>query len=228
MKKYLLFIAIFISIIIPYRAYSADISIGATAWEAWVGRSHNDGTKLMSEPAFFGGPVLFIQLYKNFDISFIYLYGIFREADSGAGTYDNTVKMKDSDMLLGCKLNDYIKLLAGVKYISSKDSDVKYNAYGPNLGFSADLPITYKISFILSVTGFYLGGQRDDGIDKKGYNEYGFNSNLELAYYIAPASTEIRVGRRFQYYKSDYYSLDAWSKNLFHGTTLTATYNFSI
>ncbi|MCL1833990.1 MAG: hypothetical protein FWG49_05740, partial [Leptospirales bacterium] len=139
MKKYLLFIAIFISIIIPFKAYSADISIGATMWEAWVGRSYDDGTKLMSEPAFFGGPVLFIQLYKNFDISFIYLYGIFREADSGAGTYDNKVKMKDSDMLLGCKLNDYIKLLAGVKYIASKDSVAKCNAYGPNLGFSADL-----------------------------------------------------------------------------------------
>ena len=68
---------------------------------------------------------------------------------------------------------------------------------------------------------------------KQVYNEYGFNSNISLAYYISDYSTVISLGYRFQYLLSDYkdkdntVSLD-YIRFIIHGITLTATYNFSI
>jgi hypothetical protein len=63
------------------------------------------------------------------------------------------------------------------------------------------------------------------------YNEYGINSTLSLAYYIAPASTVISLGGRLQYLIADYKNnaiyLDS-IKFTIYGVTLTATYTFSL
>ena len=65
------------------------------------------------------------------------------------------------------------------------------------------------------------------------YNEYGFNTNISLAYYVSDISTVISLGWRFQYLLADYkdknndISLD-YIRFIIHGVTLTATYNFSI
>ncbi|MCL2026454.1 MAG: hypothetical protein FWG92_06585, partial [Leptospirales bacterium] len=62
------------------------------------------------------------------------------------------------------------------------------------------------------------------------YNEYGINSTLSLAYYIAQASTVISLGGRLQYlianYESNAIFLDS-IKFAIYGVTLTATYTFS-
>ena len=68
---------------------------------------------------------------------------------------------------------------------------------------------------------------------KVAYNEYGFNSNISLAYYIADISTVISLGGRFQYLIADYKNKDNdvyldYIRFMIYGVTLTATYNFSI
>jgi hypothetical protein len=70
---------------------------------------------------------------------------------------------------------------------------------------------------------------------KSDIKQYGINSSLSIAYYIAPASTVISLGGRYQYYKTVYYNIDIddWGllhdyKDKFYGITLTATYSFSI
>jgi len=225
MKKSLLltFIITFIGIILPYKAYSVEISVGASTCESWIERNPKDDPNFTIGPAFLYGPVLSLKINERFDVTAVYLYGKFNDTTNG-----DKVKIRDSELSFGAGLNDYLKVIAGVKYMGFLNSDTKYIAYGPELGLSATLPIVYKINLLASVTGFYLGGKEDDGSTKKGYNEYGVNGTLSLSYYIVPASTTISIGRRFQYFKSDYYKDDSWMKNMFYGSTLTATYSFDI
>ena len=68
---------------------------------------------------------------------------------------------------------------------------------------------------------------------KLAYNEYGFNSNISLAYYISDWSTVISLGYRFQYLLADYKDKDNdvyldYIRFIIHGVTLTATYTFGI
>jgi hypothetical protein len=63
------------------------------------------------------------------------------------------------------------------------------------------------------------------------YKEYGVNSNLSIAYYIAEVSTVISLGGRFQYiytaYKNNELGLSSIRFTMY-GVTLTATYTFGI
>ena len=226
MKKYLLFaiIAACISIIIPYKAYSVEISLGATTCEAWIGRALETGDNLVIGPAFLYGPVLAVKFNEYFDITCVYTQGTFSEIP----TLHDKMKMRDAQFAFGAGLNDYIKIIAGVRYMGFLFADEKYIAYGPELGFSATMPIVYKINIIASLTGFYLGGKITDGTLKEGYTEYGINGSLLLSYYIAPASVTVSIGRRLQYIKSDYYKRDTWIKSGFYGNMLTITYSFDI
>ena len=223
MKKYLqlTFIITCIGIILPYKAYSVEISVGASTSDAWIELNPKGKPNFTIGPAFLYGPVLSLKINERFDISAVYLYGKFNDT-----TNDRKIKIRDSELTFGTGLNDYLKVIAGVKYMGFLNSDTKSIAYGPELGLSATLPIVYKINLLASLTGFYLGGKVDDGSSKKSYNEYGVNGTLSLSYYIVSASTTVSLGRRFQYFKSDYYKDNNWTKNMFYGNTLTVTYSF--
>jgi hypothetical protein len=225
MKKYLLlaFIAACIGIILPYKAYSAEISVGASTCEAWIEQNSKNGDNLIIGPSFLYGPVLSLKVNESFDIRVVYLYGKFNETSNNDKT-----KIRDSELTFNVGLNDYFKIIAGVKYMGFLEPDIKHIAYGPELGFSTTLPITYKINLIASLSGFYLGGKKSGGSSKKGYNEYGINSTLSLSYYIASASITVSLGRKFQYFQSNYYKDNDWVKNKFFANTLTATYSFDI
>ena len=196
----------------------------------------------------------FVYLYSKFD----YIENVYEDA---GGTYfvKSKIKRSDSDLALNYRLHDYFKVFAGIKYMSYEiklsyddiyrghcDSQSEHISIGPGLGVSATYPITENIFLLCTISGFYLFSPGEKFKDNKiyddtspkpismtvGYNEYGFNSNISIAYYIAQISTVISLGARFQYFITDYYDYEPFLinsiKNKIYGITLTATYTFSL
>ena len=233
MKKFLVLaiMAIFIGIIVPSKVHAVDIAIGATTWYTWWDYKMIDGgtTKAIDlDPAFLYGPALSVKFSDDFNLTFIYLYGKFDEK-----SYALKFKRNDSDLALNYKLNDYFKLFAGVKYMNfafrEGDNNYDHSSLGPGLGLSATFPVLENLFILANISGMYLWGYKEISEGKKDIKEYGINSTLSIGYYIAPASTVISLGGRFQYYKTDYdVYADLYEKHKFYGITLTATYNFSI
>jgi len=181
--------------------------------------------------------------------------------DYGTLKSDSKYWRNDSDLVLNYKLNDYFKVFAGVKYfsyaITPADTDnstfrIKkidaHTSYGAGTGLSATVPLVGSLFCLGTVSGLYLLGKDKAVIEeldpgtfgtptgktrsvKNSYNEYGINSTLSLAYYIAPASTVISLGGRFQYLIADYKKNEIYLDSIkftIYGVTLTATYTFSI
>ncbi|MCL2156311.1 MAG: hypothetical protein FWH53_11645 [Leptospirales bacterium] len=246
MKKYLLLtlIAICIGLIIPCKVYAVDITVGATTWYTWF--DGGEGSPDF-DPAFFLGPALSVKFNEDFNLTFVYLYGKFDAKDE-----DFKIKRQDCDIALNYRLNDYFKVFGGLKYIrysftsfeefgySVYESDGTDYAYGPGLGLSATYPIADNLFILATLSGFYLWDNQKvktteysmgypspygPTSEEVNYKQYGFNSTLSIAYYIAPASTVISLGGRFQrFIDSD----DSSFKMTFYGITLTATYTFNI
>ena len=206
------------------------------------------------DQTFLYGPAMSAQFNDNFNLTFIYLYGQF----DGTASFNGKVKRTDSDLALNYRLNDYFKAFGGLKYMAFSESaldssgindryNAKHKGYGPGLGLSATLPVTENVYILTTLSGFYLWGKESGNASpstppptipfKQNYNEYGINTTISIAYYITPASTTISLGKRFQYFRTKYdgdvprggFNGDLNSmKNKFYGTTLTATYSFSI
>jgi len=237
--------------IITSKLHALDMTVGASTWYAWW-EQEAPGQTTKFDPTFFYGPVLAVKISDDFNLTFVYLYGVFNYKE-GSGSNKVTIKSKrsDVDFALNYKLSNYFKAFAGVKYMpyklegeekGSKNTITKaeHSAIGPGLGLSATIPIANNIFGLATLSGFYLwsgedndykdlGDSSKNGKTKRDYVRYGFNSTLALAYYIAPASTVVSLGGRLQYYRSDYNTEKGYfANNTFYGITLTVTYNFSI
>ena len=231
MKKFLLFITI--SIIIPCKLYAVDISAGASTWYAWYKPS--SGEKV--SPAFLYAPVMSVKFNDDFNLTFVYYYGEYEFS------YGKKTKRHDSDIALNYRLNDYLKVFAGIKYrrIEAGSNEgsgssvpihsLKSNSIGPGLGLNAVYPLFANIYILSTGTGLFavrkaeysLG--RGDIKDSRYYNSYGYNLTLGFAYYIQPVSTVINLGGRYQCFMD---RKDAGIQDKFYGITLTATYSFAI
>ena len=87
-------------------------------------------------------------------------------------------------------------------------------------------PVIDNLFLFAALSGLYIWGDEENNLGNKDYyREYGINSTLSIAYYIADFSTTVSLGGRFQYFKTDYD--DGNNKHMFYGITLTATYTFS-
>ena len=72
-----------------------------------------------------------------------------------------------------------------------------------------------------------LSGEPEQETD---YVEYGMNSSISMAYYIAPASVTLSLGGRYQYFKTNF-EPDPNNSDMdhhFYGITAAATYSFKI
>ena len=235
MKKLLLTSIAIISILIPYKLHALDISVGASTWYAWYKPS--SGEKVA--PAFLYGPVMSVKINNDFNVTFVYYYGKY-EYD-----YGRTTKRHDSDLALNYRLNDYLKVFAGVKYRrieadSNKGSNptvpihnLKAESIGPGLGLNAVYPLFANIYVIGTGAGLfavrkaeYELGYGVNGIkDDRYYHSYGYNVTMAIAYYIQPVSTVINLGARYQCFMD---RKDTGIQDKFYGITLTATYSFEI
>jgi len=209
-----------------------------------------------SNQAFLYGPTLSVRFSNDFNLTFVYLFGNFETLkDDGSFKYKSKYRRSDSDLALNYRLSDYFKVFLGLKYLSYDitpgDTDEAtflirskepHSSLGSGLGVSATIPIVGDLFVLGTVSGLYLFGKdkvgvtNDDGVTNPrsvnlDYNEYGMNSTIALAYYIAHYSTVISLGGRFQYLIADYKNnaiyLDS-IKFTIYGVTLTATYTFSI
>ena len=214
-----------------------------------------------SSPAFLYGPTLAVRFNQDFNLTFVYLYGHFENEKNQGSSYNSSTKFSrsDSDLALNYRLSDYFKVFIGAKYLAYGITPARtdlatfqiignadiHTSYGPGLGLSATVPIVGSLFVLGTVSGLYLWGSHGVVVaDISGgtppypqrsanlkYNEYGINTNLSLAYYIAPASVVISLGGRFQYLIADYKKnpiyLDSIKFTVW-GATLTATYTFSL
>jgi hypothetical protein len=257
----------------PCRAYSIDITAGATTWYAFGSRYEDvkdgcsrENTSYAFDPTFLYGPALSVKFNNDFNLTFVFLYGKFDYKENyletgGIADFQHNMKSRaarsDSDLALNYRLNDYFKTFAGIKYMSYKIdishdatafggdnlwTHIKHVSVGPGIGLSGTLPIIDNIFALATISGFYLWSAGEKFNDNWiyapradltiGYNEYGINSTLSIAYYIADWSTVISLGGRFQYFIIDYYEYEPFLinsiTNKIYGITLTATYSFSI
>ncbi|MCL1864909.1 MAG: hypothetical protein FWF73_03765 [Spirochaetes bacterium] len=229
MKKFIFLTFITISVIITHKSYAVDISAGLTGWYAW-GEQYNVQTGkvpnslIESDPSLLCGPALSAKFSDDFNLTFVLLYGEFNaQKDDGAKREEAKFTRIDSDLALNYRLNNYLKVFGGLKYLSY--GIVPYNefqnfilkkinphkSFGAGLGLSATIPITGNLFGLATLSGLYLFGN-DSFVTgdmwsltpvlhdvKLAYNEYGFNSNISVAYYISDISTVISLGWRFQY-----------------------------
>jgi hypothetical protein len=222
--------------------------VGLSTWYSWwdqkAWNKNKTGEVINFDPAFFYGPVLSVKLTDYFNLTFVYLYAKF-EVEEKSGYEKTTIKHKrtDADLALNYRLNNYLKVFAGAKYMpyessgsnSSGTSKSDHSGLGPGFGVSCTYPVLDNLFVLGTLSGFYLWSSEDFSSSISGkdythdYKRYGFNSTLAFAYYIAEISTTISLGGRLQYYKSDYnYEKVDYIDNMFYGVTLTATYSFAI
>jgi len=211
-----------------------------------------------SDPALLYGPALSVKFSDDFNLTFVFLYGKFNAVKNDGGTPEESQFSRiDSDLAINYKLSNYLKVFTGMKYLSydivpNNDDTIfilkkiePHTSYGAGLGISATIPITGNLFGLATLSGLYLFGT--DSFVKTGdmwlsppelynvklaYNEYGFNSNISIAYYLAEYSTVISLGGRFQYLLADYKDKDNavaldYIRFVIYGVTLTATYSFS-
>jgi hypothetical protein len=216
-------------------AYALDISIGVSGWYAWWNyhsddSEHGGDETLDPEPLY--GPVLAINFSPNWSLTSVFLYGNYDFGDSGDGPGD--MDRYDSDTALNYSLNRYIKLFGGLKFMGYDWGDGDHMGYGPALGIAFTLPLIDNFYLLLNVSGMYLIGKEDTQIEPTGerkeidYFEIGVNSNISIAYYIAPASTSIILGFRYQYFEINYDKYQGDMQHAFYGATLAAVYSFSL
>jgi len=215
---------VLISILAPAKLYATDITVGAATWYSWWDFKE-EGNNMDLDPAFLFGPALSVKFNDDFNLTFVYLYGKYDQKGS------SKVKRSDSDLAINYRLNYFLKLFAGAKYMNfSSQQDFDHSSIGPGLGLNAALPIGENLFLLATLSGFCLWGDEDGSSSLGDYKEYGINSTLSFAYYIARASTTVSLGGRFQYFKTDYddFGPEADIKHKFYGVTLTATYTFGI
>ena len=265
---YLMFI--FMGLIIPAKGFCLDITAGVTTWYAWGSRYENTheysirkNSEYAFDPTFLYGPVISVKLNDDFNLTFVYLYSKFDytedvyEDSTDRFSVKSKIKRSDSDLALNYRINEYLKLFVGVKYLAyeiklSYDdyaeghcySNSKHDSIGPGLGLNCTYAITNNIFLLGTLSGFYLFSKGEEFEDHLlydpvnpssmtiGYNEYGINTNISAAYYISQISTVISLGFRYQYFITDYDEYEPFLikdiKNQFYGITLTATYTFSL
>jgi hypothetical protein len=222
-------------VIFSSTTHALDISIGASAWYSWwkfedVGYPSSEEPDI--DPTLLYGPVLAINFSPTWSLTAVFLYGEYEMDTSGDDPQD--IKRYDSDTALNYSLNRYIKAFGGFKYMGYDWDNGDHISYGPALGLALTLPLIDNFYLLLNVSGVYLWGTHTEenetyGKTEEDYVETGVNSNISVAYYIAPASTSINLGFRYQYFKTEYDNDEMHdNKHTFYGVTLTAVYSFSL
>jgi len=228
-----LLILLILTAFAPASLNAADLSVGATAWYTAWDYEDDGSSSIEYSPSFLYGPVFALSMTERFSLSFVFLYG---EFDMDIGSETMLIKRYDSDLALNYRITDYFKLFLGCKYAGfTWGTDGRHQAIGPGAGISAVIPVGWDFFILGNVSGLYLWGEEGGGKatdSDASAREYGFNSNLSLAYYISGASTTISLGGRFQQLHIDYYKTEgeAFPDNTsrFYGVTLTAVYSFNI
>lgn len=246
---------ILLTVFHPSNASATTMSAGIYSWYAWWDFPEDTYENIDTDPGLVYGPVLSVNFNETFSLSFVFLYGNFNAEgtdNSDAVLYGGYVITNkydidryDGDTALNMKLNRYLKLFLGIKYSAFKydltasiptgasyTAEFDHSTFGPGAGFSVIFPLYQGLYITGSFGGLYLRGSEEYS-DSKGrtsnqdIKDYGYNTGISLVYHIAPASTTISLGGRYQYIKTEYEDGFKNSSN-FYGITLSAVYSFEL
>jgi hypothetical protein len=215
---------------VPARA--VGVSVGASTWYVhWDTESQST-----VNPALMYGPVLGLDLGREWSLNSVFLMGNFRWETPTQDTYDFRY---DSDTTLNYSVFRWLKVFAGFKYmrydedlsnepmyVPFAERDFSSYAYGPGLGLGLTIPLSGSLFVLGNFSGLYLWGKWSG--DSMTFIDKGYNAALSLAYYLPWLPMTITAGYRYQLIKEtshDYTGGYALSK--FSGFTLSAVYHFS-
>lgn len=221
----LLAAALLMGSVFTHNLSAAAVTVGATTWYSWWDFEMKQRSKVFG-PALLYGPVISVKFSEDYNLTFVYLYGKFDETQEDS---TNEISRTDSDLAINYRLGSYLKVFAGIKYMSYNKSGLDHSGIGPGLGISFVYPLSRSFFLLGNISGLYIRGKHDEesGLNDN-YTEPGGNGSLSVAYYIPEASTTISLGGRYQYFKT---ILDDNSNDVthqFYGFTLSATYSFDL
>lgn len=225
--------ALAILIVLQGNLKAAEVSVGATTWYSWWDMRTDGGSGSNDvDPTLLYGPALSVKFSDDYNLTFVFLYGKFdMQEDNGT----NEISRYDSDLALNYRLNSWLKIFAGGKYMAYEMTEFYHRSIGPGAGFSAVLPLGGNFYLLGNISALYLWGKHKQndftGVQQEtDYVEYGMNSSLSFAYYISQASVTLSLGGRYQYFRTDF-EPDPDNSDMdhqFYGITAAATYSFSI
>jgi hypothetical protein len=203
-------------------------------------------------------------LYGRFDFSargmvpvFFYWNGALNNVFNTLESYSRSITRLDSDSALAYSLGDYFSVVLGfkVQYYSYDDSitttfsgspnymnySYEVTTFGPALGFALTVPLAESLYLVWNLNGVIMAGRdkvawpMPNFINPHGrFVTYGGTSQISLGYDIAPASTTLFLGFRYQalYYsqkKGDVAVLNFDGKvDHIYGITFSAVYTFNL
>jgi hypothetical protein len=188
-------------IVTPQPAHSATLGIGAAGWYTWWDPKayHADAE---ADPAPMYGPQLLLSFSPQVSLSSVFLYGAFTYRQPG---YESTTKRYDSDTTLSYSLNQYVRVIGGVKFMGYSWESGRHLGAGPGLGVGFVAPLAQNIFCALNISGMYLWGNQDDDSENSemtyGFNEWGTNSSISLVFMIPSSSVSLSLGGRYFYFK---------------------------
>lgn len=238
MKKttwsFMLACVITVSLYVPGILWAADITVGASAWyTSWDIELEDDLGTIESEMGLMYGPVFSIAFLDRWSLAGLFLYGKFEDPEmDGVSLWSNQDRY-DFDLTLNFAINKVFKIFAGGKYIrfifhvpGSEDSS--YTMFGPGAGLSATFNIWASLYLTANASYVYMKGEAELVDSTVDLVTRGVNASMALAWYIAPASTTLYIGGRYQRLLEDRKEDDNFKYHEMLGFTASATYSFSI
>ena len=215
----------------PRPLHSATLGIGAAGWYTWWDPKP-DFQPAEADPSIMYGPQLLIAFSPTISLSSVFLYGKFNYYQEN---YESEIERYDSDTTLTYKLNQYVRVFGGLKYMGYEWEEGSHLGYGPGFGLGFTYQLSDNLFCVLSVSGLYLWAEQEEdsseGNTTMDYTEYGVNSSVSFAYMIPSSSVSLSVGARYFYFQLEperIYDRYQKEKHHFYGVTASAMYMISL
>jgi len=223
------------------ESHAFNISVGASSWFSWwepfwlKKKGVFERSDFNVNPGLLYGPILTLELNEKIHISSIFFFGQFkmkgyRASYLGEFNYSkiSTYIMRyDSDTFMTYSILEYIKLIAGFKFLEfqyeykqklyysslyfTKKVKNKFDEYCPAAGLSVSVPIIKDVFYlIISQSVLYAMGYTFsmDAFElkmpwrspDKMTNRIGLNSGLNLSVMFKKVNIALTFGGRYQYF----------------------------
>ncbi|TAL39819.1 MAG: hypothetical protein EPN93_00820 [Spirochaetes bacterium] len=222
------------------------MSVGVNTWYTTFDISPSGGEDV--DPGFLYGPVIGLDWGKNWSLTSVLLTGNFKHHSPDTSVPVFNERRYDSDTTLNYSINKWLKVFGGFKYsrfdaheslnadeygrllMPFEQGNSRFISYGPGAGIGISLPLADSLFVVGNFSLLYLVGKETEpagmGLENKRFTDTGFNTTVQLAYYLDSYSTTLLAGVRYQYFKEEYSNSEA--KFAFLGVTVSAIYHFSL
>lgn len=203
MKLITSIITVFSLIICTHALYAKDVGLGIAVWYAdWEMENPNGGKRKM-DSVFYIGPSISYQFSPAWNITLLGLYTpLPYEMPDDLETTEIT--RYDGDLTLNYQISRYVKVFFGGKYLGFVFDGGRHHGAGPGGGIGLTIPIIGNFYFLGNASALYLKGTHKDNQSNMNFDEYGYNTAAQVAYYIASLGLTTSIGYRYQHLTSKY------------------------